>query len=211
MIKDIVFILKSFLVYTALSVACLLMLTMVLQYTAFRDDVYFLNFKQEFLHNPTWKTAFYIHVFSAVFALFAGFTQFSTHFLTQHRQSHRFIGKLYAWNVLVINVPVGMILALCANGGLWAKLAFIILDCLWFYFTYQAIVYARKRDFQKHRDFMVRSYALTLSAITLRGWKIILSDHFDLDPTQLYIIQAWIAFIPNLLLAEYIIQRCKRT
>jgi len=67
-----------------------------------------------------------------VIALFAGFTQFLSHFLKKYRKIHRFMGRIYVFNILLINAPVGMIMAIYANGGLFGKTAFVLLDSLWF-------------------------------------------------------------------------------
>jgi hypothetical protein len=40
-------------------------------------------------------------------------------------------------------------------------------------------------------------YALTFSAITLRTWKLILSRSFHIDPVHLYMIDAWLGFVPG--------------
>ena len=198
--------LRFFLIYWLLNIVGFLMLRIIVGYTAFEDNVQFLVFKKEYIHNPLWKTAFYIHVFSAVLALFAGFTQFSKQFFKQHRTLHRIIGKIYAWDILAINFPAGMILAINANGQLPGRIAFVLLDSLWAYFTYKAVVSAQNKDFHNHINHMIRSYALTFSAITLRTWHLILSRYFAIDPVQLYIIEAWLGFVPNLIVAELIIQ-----
>lgn len=171
-------------------------------YASFRDDVGFLLLKQDYLDNKVWKAAFYIHVFSAIVALLAGFTQFSGQVLQERRQLHRVAGRVYAWNIMLINFPAGLIMAVYANGLLPSKIAFVILDCLWCWFTWQGVAAAKRGDIPAHRRFMIRSYALTLSAITLRTWKEILSHSFDIDPLTLYMIDAWLGFVPNLLLAE---------
>ena len=57
---------------------------------------------------------------------------------------------------------------------------------------------------------MIRSFALTFSAITLRSWKIVLTNVFHPDPLTLYMIDAWIGFVPNLLLAEWLIWKAQR-
>jgi hypothetical protein len=57
---------------------------------------------------------------------------------------------------------------------------------------------------------MIRSFALTFSAITLRSWKIILAAVFHPDPLILYMIDAWIGFVPNLLLAEWLIWKTNK-
>lgn len=103
-----------------------------------------------------------------------------------------------------------MIMAYYANGLLPSKTAFTILDCLWFWFTLKAVIAARKGDIDQHKRFMIRSFALTLSAITLRSWKFLLANTFHPDPLTLYMIEAWIGFVPNLLLAEWLIWRAQR-
>ena len=209
--KNIGYFIRYLFVYLALSVAIFLMLRVIVQYSSFRDDVGFLRFKQDYIHIPLWKTAFYIHVFSAILALMAGLTQFSGDFLRNNKKAHRIIGRIYAWDILVINFPAAMIMAFYAN-GLWpSRIAFFILDCLWFGFTYRAVWAARRGKIAEHRQFMIRSYALTFSAITLRTWKIILSRLFHIDPLPLYMIDAWMGFVPNLLIAEWLIKnRIKR-
>jgi len=176
-----------------------------------QDNIGFLRFKQDYIHIMPWKAAFYIHVFSAIFALFAGFTQFSNIILKEHRKIHRFIGRLYAYDILIVNFPAAMIMAVYANGLLPGKTAFVILDCLWFWFTYRAVIEIRRKNIIAHKQFMMRSYALTLSAITLRSWKIIISGFVAIDPLHLYMIDAWMGFVPNLLFVEWLIRRKKVT
>ena len=205
-IKDIS---KDVLIYFALCAATFAMLLTIAQYGSFRTDVGFLQFKQEYIHIGIWRAAFYTHVFSSLLTLCAGFTQFSNYVLKHHKKLHRLIGRIYAYDILLINVPAGMIMAVYANGGIPSKIAFIILDCLWFLFTYKAVAAIKVRDIKKHKRFMIRSYALTFSAITLRTWKIILSHSFNIDPVTLYMIDAWMGFVPNLLFAEWLIRRKK--
>jgi hypothetical protein len=183
------------------------MLKSVVRYYPMQDNIGFLQFKQDYIHIMPWKGAFYIHVFSAVFALFAGFTQFSKVILKEHRNIHRWIGRLYAYDILIINFPAAMIMAVYANGLIPSKTAFVILDCLWFWFTYRAVIEIRRKNIIAHKQFMMRSYALTLSAITLRSWKIIISGVVTIDPLHLYMIDAWMGFVPNLLFVEWLIRR----
>ena len=198
---------QNIFIYFLLCAATFAMLLAISQYFSFKTDVGFLKFKQEYLDIQIWRIAFYTHVFSSIFTLCAGFTQFSTHVLRQHKKLHRFMGKMYAYNVMLINFPAGMIMAFYANGHVPSKIAFIILDCLWFWFTYKAVVAIKAKDIKAHKRFMIRSYALTCSAITLRVWKIILSNSFNIDPQVLYMIDAWMGFVPNLFFAEWLISK----
>ncbi len=183
------------------------MLLTIAQYASLQTNVGFLQFKQDYITIGIWRAAFYTHVFSSLLTVCAGFTQFSGYVLKHHKKLHRLVGRIYAYDILLVNVPAGMIMAFYANGGIPSKTAFIILDCLWFLFTYKAVAAARVKDIKKHQRFMIRSYALTFSAITLRSWKIILSHSFTIDPVTLYMIDAWMGFVPNLLFAEWLIRR----
>lgn len=186
------------------------MIFTITQYGSFRTDVGFLRFKQEYLSNDLWLAGFYIHVFSCFVCLFAGFTQFSSSILRKKRSLHKVLGKIYAYNILLVNFPAGLILAIHANGHLPSKIAFIILDILWFSFTMISVISIKNGDEKRHREFMIRSYALTLSALTLRLWKLVFVSFTALDDSTIYMIDAWMGFVPNLLLAEWIILRNRK-
>lgn len=201
---------KDVLVYLVLCSVTFLMLNAIAEHFTLQPDAGFLKVKQEYVQNRVWRTTFYIHVFSAVLTLLAGFTQFSSYILKEHKKLHRFMGRLYVFNILFINFPAGMLMAFYANGHLLSRIAFVTLDCLWFWFTLKAFLEIRKGNIKAHKQFMIRSYALTFSAITFRTWKIVLSGMFVLDPVTLYMIQAWIGFVPNLLFAEWLIRKQKK-
>lgn len=203
MIKTLV---ANTVIYIALCVATFLMLRTILGYTAFDTNYAFLAKKQDYLDNTTWLIAFYTHVFTSLFTLLAGFTQFSSVIRSEYKQVHRAVGKMYVIAVVFINVPAGFIMAIYANGLLPSKVAFLILDILWFYFTWKGWRTAVNKDFKAHRNWMIRSYALTFSAITLRTWKQVL-DPFVESELTLYMIDAWMGFVPNLLFAEWLIRR----
>lgn len=191
--------------YVLLSFFTILMVITISQYAGFDTSVGFLQFKQDYLSNNFWKTCFYIHVFTCFVCLIAGFTQFSMQLLKTNRKLHRMLGKIYVFNILFINAPAGFIMAIYANGGLFSKAAFIILDILWFAFTLKAFVYAKQRKFNVHKQFMIRSYALTLSALSLRMWKLIFVTFTTLSYDVIYRMDAWLGFGLNLVIAELII------
>lgn len=203
-------IFKDVLVYLLLCVGTFLMLKGIMQYVQLRDDVGFLRFKQDYLHIRVWKIAFYTHVFTSILTLLAGFTQFSTDILRNHKHLHKLMGKIYVCAVVFINFPAGMVMAIYANGGIPSKIAFVLLDSLWFWFTLKAFIEIKKKNVISHKRFMMRSYALTLSAIGLRSWQYILSHTMVIDPALLYKIDAWMGFVPNLIFAEWLIRRSRR-
>jgi uncharacterized membrane protein YozB (DUF420 family) len=200
---------KDFFIYILLCAGTFGMLLTISQYLTFNNNIGFLQFKQDYININIWRIAFYTHVFSSIFILSAGFTQFSNYILKHQKKLHKIAGKIYVYNILLINFPAGMIMAVYANGLLPSKIAFVILDCLWFLFTLKAVMAIKKKDVATHKKYMIRSYALTFSAITLRVWKIILLNSFHIEPLTLYMIDAWMGFVPNLLLAEWIIRKKK--
>ncbi|MDB6119113.1 MAG: hypothetical protein JWO08_2894 [Verrucomicrobiaceae bacterium] len=210
MTTKLIGIFQTFVGFLLLNVGTFLMLKLIVQYSALDDHVGFLEQKQDYLHLKVWKGAFYIHVFSSILTLLAGFTQFSTEILKKHRRLHKLVGRIYAWDILAVNFPAGLVMAVYANGHLPSKIAFLILDSLWFWFTLKAVLEIKRGNIQSHRDYMTRSYALTLSALTLRTWKIILTNTTSIPPETIYMMDAWLGFVPNLLCAEWLIFRRKR-
>jgi hypothetical protein len=187
-----------------------LMLRITLDYLPLRDDAGFLQIKQQYIGIAHWKGAFWIHVFTSLFALVAGFTQFFPLVLRRLPQLHRGMGKLYVINVCFVTGPASLIMAFYANGGFTSRLAFTLLAIGWIGTTAVGWRAAMRRQWSLHQAWMMRSYALTLSAITLRAWKYALVFLFEPRPMDLYRVVAWLGFVPNVLLVEWLIYRRKR-
>ena len=184
-----------------------LMLRITLKYFPFNSDVAFLQIKQTEVNNVSfYLPTFYVHVYSSILVLVAGFTQFNNSLLKSYRNLHRVLGYLYVIVVLFFSAPSGLVIGLFANGGLSSKVAFVILAILWFVFTLNATLSAKGRDFKRHQEFMLRSFALAFSAVTLRLWKVILVYLFHPAPMDVYQIIAWLGWVPNLLFVEWLIK-----
>ena len=197
-------ILQLFLL-SALGFFSFLMLRIIFLYIPVQTDVAFLQLKQEYIHITAWRIAFFVHVFTSLLALLAGFTQFSKKLLKQKPKLHRALGYTYVINVLMITGPAGLLMSFYANGGIPSRIAFVLLSSLWISTTALALYKATKKDFTAHRFFMIRSYALTLSAVTLRIWKVLLANYTQVPPMDRYRIIAWLGWTLNLLVAELII------
>lgn len=187
-----------------------LMLRITLDYLPVRDDAGFLQIKQQYLDISHWKAAFWVHVFTSMFALLAGFTQFFPSVLRRMPRLHRWLGRSYVVNVCFITGPASLIMAFYANGGITSRAAFVILAVGWLFTTAMGWRTALRQDWGRHREWMIRSYALTLSAITLRAWKYMLVLTFDPRPMDVYRLVAWLGFVPNILLAEWLVRRRHR-
>ena len=188
----------------------ILMLNITLKYIPFDSNTAFLQIKQTEVNGiKPYLFIFYIHVYSAIFSLLAGFTQFNSKLLKNYPVIHKTIGKLYVFAVLFLAAPSGFFIGLFANGGFYSKVSFLTLSLLWFYFTLKGFLMVKSKIINLHKKFMLRSFALAFSAITLRLWKVILVYLFQPSPMDLYQIVSWLGWIPNLLLIELYIFKQK--
>ena len=184
-----------------------LMARITVAYIPYNTDVGFLRIKQQYINIDYWRIAFFIHVYASMWVLLAGFTQFSKWIQRHNPRLHRSFGYIYVTDVILITGPAGMLMGFYANGGLPSRISFVMLAMLWIFFTAMALAKARKKDFKSHRNYMIRSYALTLSALTLRAWKYAITNSFELPPMDVYRAVAWLGWVPNLIFAEFLIRR----
>lgn len=179
-----------------------LMVQITVQYIPMRMDAAFLFVKEEAIRHTYYQVAFFSHVYTSIFVLILGMFQFSTWIRSQYSSLHRNLGKIYVILILLIASPSGLIMGFHANGGLYPQISFVMQAILWFAFTWIAFRSALSRQWTKHQNFMMRSYALTLSAISLRLFKWIIVHTLELPPMDTYRIVAWLGWIVNLVIVE---------
>lgn len=175
------------------------------QYTTWEWDVDFLLTKQLIIHLDYYRWSFYVHIFSSLIVLVSGVFLFSNKLLTHFPKLHRWAGRTYVGLVLLASAPTALVMAFYANGGWGAKTSFIILAPLWWYFTWKGLQAARNRQFSKHKVWMVRSYAVSLSAVSLRIYQMFLGSFFMVDAVAQYVTVSWGSWIGNLLVVEIIL------
>jgi hypothetical protein len=118
---------------------------------------------------------------------------------------HRATGRIYAAGC-AIGAPAGFMLALGTTAGAVASVGFAIPAVLWPIFTYLGIRAAIERRFAEHREWMLRSYAITATAITLR-LMLPAAGLFGIPFFSAYRAISWLAWITNLVLFELFIRR----
>lgn len=184
-----------------------LMLRLTLEYIPAQSDVSFLMIKQTEVNTHTeYLYFFYAHVYTSIFVLFSGFIAVFVKPKAAFRNLHKFFGKIYVILLLLIAAPSGIYMGFYANGGILAKISFVILGILWWFTTYKAYLEIRKKNVLNHKKWMYRSYALAVSAITLRLWKVVLVYFFQPNPMDVYEVIAWLGWVPNLILTEILIK-----
>ena len=182
-----------------------LLLLITLQYIPYHTDVAFLRIKQEVIVFDHYKIAFFTHVYTSIFLMIFGAIQFSNYIQNKLIKLHRISGRFYVGILLLLSGPSGLVMSYYANGGVLAQVSFLLLSTFWMLFTFMSFYFVLKRQLIKHQKFAIRSFALTLSAISLRLFKYLLVLFFEPYPMDAYRIAAWSGWTFNLLLAEIII------
>jgi len=158
------------------------------------------------LSNSVWYAAFYTHITFGGIALLTGWSQFSKKLREKYLSTHRLVGKIYVIAVCLSSIS-GLFIAFFATGGIGNVLGFGILALLWFISVFNAYRSILKRDVYQHENWMVRNYALTLAAVTLRIWLPLLSGFVFHDFIPAYRIVSWLCWVPNLIIAEILISK----
>lgn len=184
-----------------------LMLKITLEYVPAQSNVSFLMIKQtEVQTRPEYLYFFYTHVYTGMLVLVSGFFAIlRKNFSIAH--FHKINGKIYIFILLLFTAPSGIYMGIFANGGFTSKISFVILGLLWWYATYKAYRLIREKKYKQHKQWMWRSFALTISALTLRLWKVVIVYFFHPNPMDVYQIVAWLGWVPNILLIEYLISK----
>jgi uncharacterized membrane protein len=146
------------------------------------------------------RVALSLHAFCGGIALLAGPLQFLPAFRTYHWRTHRVLGRIYFAGVLIGGIA-SLNLARHAQTGLVASSGFLALGALWLATTVAAVSFILRGKQDAHRRWMIRSYALTAAAITLRIY-LPLSVAMHVRFEEAYPLIAWICWIPNLLIVE---------
>lgn len=154
-----------------------------------------------------WIYVLYAHIFTAIFALMIGPFQLFIKPTHARRRWHRRLGYGYVVSIVISGI-VNVYLSLFATGGWISGLGFMSLDVLWVSTTLIAVRKIIAKDVQAHQVWMLRSYALTFSAVTLR---ILLAPLAILlgDFEAAFRVVAWACWIPNLLVIEVVIARMR--
>ena len=201
---------RAYLIYALLMLPFIffsfLMLTKVIPYLSFARGINFLSTKTEtILDNNLFLTGFYIHITSSLLVLFAGLPQFLPQLTKKYLSFHRWSGKGCVFLVLCLAAPSGLILALFANGGIASKTGFSMQCIVWWCCTFMAYKRIREKNFKDHISWMIRSYAVTLAAMSLRTEGYFMHYFFHTKPIETYVTITWLSWVGNLFIAEALI------
>ncbi|MSU25217.1 MAG: DUF2306 domain-containing protein [Opitutus sp.] len=142
------------------------------------------------------------HAVAASLALLLGPFQFLDRLRAARPRLHRTLGYLYLVPGVAVGGITGLLLSRYSFGGLVSHLGFGLLAVLWLFTGVMAVVAAKARRFADHRVWMIRNFALTFAAVTLRVY-LPLGFASGLRFEDFYPAVAWLCWVPNLVFAEW--------
>jgi hypothetical protein len=146
-----------------------------------------------------------MHGTSGAIALFIGAWQFMAPLRKRHPVVHRVAGRIYVV-AACFSAVMSLLLSVHATTGLVASIGFMLLGVGWFSTTLFAFRAILRRQILTHQLWMLRSYALIFSAVTLRFY-VPLSKMLHIPFLTAYPSIAWLCWLPNLMFAEWLIRR----
>ncbi len=162
----------------------------------------------------------FVHIFSGGLALILSPFQFLSRLRSRKPTLHRWMGRIYLISILLGGLSA-FIIAPGMISGLVGEVGLMSLAVLWLWTGWNAYSSIRKGDVKSHREWMIRSFALTFAAATLRLWLGTLiatqlpflqtkyAGDFDALFVEVYRVVMWLSWVPNIIVAEMIIQ-CRR-
>lgn len=161
---------------------------------------------EELLSDTIFRLSFYGHVFFGPIALLTGPFQFMPKFRNNKMKWHRALGIIYIVACLIGGVA-GLSAAQFASGSPMNVWGFSFLAISWLITTTYAWTAIMKKDIEGHQKWMLRSFALTLAAVTLRLQLGIYQALFGMTFFEAYNIVAWSCWVPNLIFIEWFIRK----
>ncbi|WP_331747930.1 DUF2306 domain-containing protein [Streptomyces chartreusis] len=162
------------------------------------------------------QLTFYVHVVSAGLALALGPWQFSERLRARRWALHRWLGRVYFVSVAFASLS-GLIMSPFNSVGMAGFFGFSALAVLWGWTGWKAYRAIRERDIRSHQAWVIRNFALTYAAVTLRLWFGVLTlvqvpfmdsgDSVESIMDNAYLPLSFLCWLPNLVVAEFMIRR----
>jgi len=146
-----------------------------------------------------------LHALFASIALVIGLPQMNKKFRERFPKTNIFLRRIYFVSVIIAAIT-GFLLAFHAKGGLVNTFGFGMLAVIWLFSCYKAFTAVKVNDFTSFRIWIVRNYALTFAAVTLRIYLGIFFGTLGyLQFDNFYPVLGFLCWVPNLIFVEWFI------
>jgi hypothetical protein len=187
----------------------LLLIYNTLPYFSFSHKFDFIKERSFLFQSNFYNSCFYIHITAGALCIGTALIQFSRYILKKTKTIHRISGKIYVFVVLFLGAPTGLYMSFFAKGSFWERALFMFMAAWWFVTTLYGLTAIHKKNVLGHKIWMMRSYAMAMTAVTFRVYHIMFYL-LDWDHLENYELSLWISVIGNMMFAEWIIYRKSR-
>jgi uncharacterized membrane protein len=157
------------------------------------------------IHIPVWLKVMYVHIIFACLAMVTGAVNFSTGILRKHRRLHRINGYVYIASVLIVVLTSGY-MAPYTTGGKINSMAFNFVNIIWLWMTITALVQIKRKQVNKHRKWMVRSYVFCFTNMFIHILTFVFHNGLGMKYNFSYTLAIYGTILLNFTLAEIIIR-----
>ena len=192
--------------WVPVTVFSLLIIYNTVPYFSFSKDFDFIEERTILFKSNFYNTSFYIHIAAGAVCIGTALIQFSRYILKRSKAIHRVSGKIYVSVVLFLAAPTGLYMSFFAKGSFWERSLFMFMAGWWFVTTLYGLSTIHKRNVIAHKVWMIRSYAMAMTAVTFRVYHI-LFYLLGWDHLENYELSLWISVIGNMFFAEWVIWR----
>jgi uncharacterized membrane protein len=145
-----------------------------------------------------------LHIAGGVLALTVGVVQLWLGLTNRVAALHRALGKVYV-GVIIVGSIAGFYLALTISGNVPYAAGLFSLCVAWVVTTSMAVFAIRRRHLLQHREWMIRSYAVTFAFVTFRvGVDALIGRGLSFGDAQT--IMSWACWAIPLVLLEPLLQ-----
>ena len=157
-----------------------------------------------------------LHVIPGILFMVLGPLQFVRNLREKHPALHRWNGRIFLTASGVIGVT-GLTMALRGTVGGWdEKSAILIFGSFFLFALGKALWHVLHGEFAKHREWMIRGYAVGLAVATIRP---IMASFFAVavmhgqtpEPSKFFGAAFWIGFTAQVIVAEIWVRRTRPT
>lgn len=158
-------------------------------------------------HFATERILVLAHVLPAMLFMVLGPLQFARRLRARHPRVHRWSGRIFLASSAVVGIT-GLRMALGSTiGGFDEKAAILLFGTFFLVALAKGLWHALRREFTRHREWMIRGYAIGLAVATIRP---IMGMFFAAavlqgrvpQPSQFFGTAFWIGFTLQMIAAE---------
>jgi uncharacterized membrane protein len=142
------------------------------------------------------------HIIPGILFMVLGPLQFVRGIRARHLWLHRLLGRVYVAASVVIGLSALILTFNVSIGGAVETAATLVFAPIFLFSLAKAVVHVRRREVARHREWMIRAFAIGLAVATMRPIIALFFALTTLTPQQFFGYAFWIGFLLHVAIAE---------